>query len=105
MPLGSTSSGRRARISSANRVESRMRELTPSGTEAPQSAASIVTAPKQEADGVTIKPLESPSVWTRLLQRPAPPEKSPALAAMRPQHHLSLIHISEPTRLGMISYA
>ena len=45
--------------SSAKRVESRKRERSGSSAAAPQSGASMVKAPKHEADGVTIRPLES----------------------------------------------
>src|ERR1700686_456912 len=84
------SSGRLISRSSANRVESRKRDLRDSSDEAPQSEASMVKAPKHEAEGVTIKPLESRRVNASLSCSLAPPGKSPALAAIRPQHHWSL---------------
>src|SRR5207302_8003463 len=57
---------------------------------APQSGASIVNAPKQEAEGVTIRPLESRSEAVRSPDSSAPAAKSPALSAISPQHHCSL---------------
>src|SRR6266576_5985116 len=67
-----------------------MRSRTlPSGV-APQSGASIVKAPKQEAEGVTIKPLEFRRLCDNAPESWAPVLKSPALAAMRPQHHWPL---------------
>src|SRR5659263_739752 len=40
-----------------------------------------------------------------LLRGTVPDPRDPGLARKRLHHGLSLIHISEPTRLGMISYA
>src|SRR3989442_14284436 len=56
----------------------------------PQSGESIVKAPKHDAEGVTISPLESRSATASWAERWAPVLKSPALAAISPQHHCSL---------------
>src|SRR5439155_23832872 len=74
----------------AKRVESRIRSRTPSSGGAPQSGASIVNAPKQEAEGVTIRPLEFRRLSASVVVNLWAVLKSPALAATRPQHHCSL---------------
>src|SRR2546422_7867572 len=56
----------------------------------PQSGESIVKAPKHDAEGVTIKPLESRSATASWAERRAPVLKSPAVAGVSPPHHPSL---------------
>src|SRR5450756_1353034 len=46
------------------------------------------------------------TIWSRLPSGARPREhEAPGAREARTSHELSLIHISEPTRLGMISYA
>src|SRR5207249_11288513 len=82
-----TSSGRCSRSWSTNLVESRNRGVSSEARLAPQSAASIVKAPKHEAEGVTIGPFESRRLATSDVFNLQAPAKSPALAEIRPQHH------------------
>src|SRR5262245_66103483 len=50
----------------------------------------MVKAPKHEAEGVTIRPLESRSVEPSADDKSTALGKSPAFAATRPQHHCPL---------------
>src|SRR2546428_3571320 len=52
----------------------------------PQSGESIVKAPKHDAEGVTIKPLESRSATASWAERRAPGFKVPAVAGGSPPH-------------------
>src|SRR2546425_10553284 len=52
----------------------------------PQSGESIVKAPKHDAEGVTIKPLESRSATASWAERRAPGFKMPAVGGGRPPH-------------------
>src|SRR5438105_11542584 len=83
-----------------------MRARTLCSGAGPQSGESIVKAPKHEADGVTIRPLESRRLEASWAERCAPLLKSPALAAISPQHHCPLGKPTlKPAALAMCSSA
>src|ERR687886_524796 len=69
-PAASTRVGLLSSSSSVNRTESRRRPATADSPapSAPHSAASSVTAPKQDADGVTIGPSEASIAAGALLE-------------------------------------
>src|SRR5438270_13193312 len=64
-----------------------MRARTLCSGEGPQSGESIVKAPKHDAYAGTIRPLESRRLEASWAETCAPVLKSPALAAISPQHH------------------
>src|SRR5919204_2379576 len=90
MPRGSTRPGLPSSSWRTKRVESRKWETRAGSLPAPQSEASIVNAPKHEAEGVTISPWEFRRAALSFEDNSTALAKSPALAATRPQHHWSL---------------
>src|SRR5881628_590263 len=90
MSSGSTSLGFDLRSWRTKRVESRIRWRISASGGSPHSGESIVNAPKQEAEGVTIRPFEFRRLCASDVVNLWAVAKSPAFAAIRPQHHCSL---------------
>src|SRR5207247_7537701 len=72
------------------RVESRIRSRISASGGSPHAGESMVKAPKHEAEGVTIRPSEFRRLSASDVVNLWAVAKSPAFAAIRPQHHCSL---------------